>query len=85
MLIGDSHNSFSADSSSEATTLIAFDPTHHRRVNHNYITVAVGRDFADVTSTSGVFSGSATGKLHWSKQAEAIESPGSAQAEGAAA
>jgi transglutaminase-like putative cysteine protease len=72
-------------SSEQPSELLAFDPTHHRPVNHNYITVAVGRDFADVTSTSGVFSGSATGKLHWSKQAEAIESPGSAQAEGAAA
>ncbi len=65
--------------------LLAFDPTHHRRVNHNYITVAVGRDFADVTSTSGVFSGSATGKLHWSKHAELIEPPGSVHTEGAAA
>jgi transglutaminase-like putative cysteine protease len=74
------------DSSSDRRAgLMAFDPTHHRRVGHNYISVAVGRDFADVTSTSGVFSGSATGKLHWSKQAEAIEPTGSEQAEGAAA
>ena len=72
-------------SSEQPASLIAFDPTHHRRVNHNYITVAVGRDFADVTSTSGVFSGPATGKLHWSKQAELIEAPGSAHTEGAAA
>ena len=48
---------------------VAYDPTHHRRAGLNYITVAVGRDFADVTPTSGVFSGAATGKLHWSKQA----------------
>ena len=72
-------------SADQPAGLMAFDPTHHRRVGHNYITVAVGRDFGDVTSTSGVFSGSATGKLHWSKQAEAIEQPGAAQAEGAAA
>ncbi|MCA1644585.1 MAG: transglutaminase family protein [Chloroflexi bacterium] len=65
--------------------VLAFDPTHHRRVGQNYITVAVGRDFADVTSTSGVFSGAATGKLHWSKQAEVIEEPGSTQSAGAAA
>ena len=51
------------------STSVAYDPTHHRRAGLNYITVATGRDFADVTSTSGVFSGSATGKLHWSKQA----------------
>jgi transglutaminase-like putative cysteine protease len=72
------------DSSSDQPGLMAFDPTHHRRVGHTYIVVAVGRDFSDVTSTSGVFSGPATGKLHWSKQAEAIAPPG-AQAEGAAA
>jgi transglutaminase-like putative cysteine protease len=72
-------------SSDQPARLLAFDPTHHRRVGQNYITVAVGRDFADVTSTSGVFSGSATGKLHWSKQAEAIDQPGSSRAEGAAA
>ena len=37
------------------------------------VTVATGRDFADVTSTSGVFGGTATGKLHWSKQASVLE------------
>jgi transglutaminase-like putative cysteine protease len=72
-------------SSDQEEELLALDPTHHRRVGHNYITVAVGRDFADITSTSGVFSGSATGTLHWSKQAEVIEPTGSEQAEGAAA
>src|SRR6202171_2458279 len=41
-------------------TIVAYDPTHHRRVGLNYITVATGRDFADVTTTSGVFSGSGT-------------------------
>ena len=54
-------------------TVIAYDPTHHRRVNPNYISVASGRDFADVTSTSGVFSGSAIGRLHWNKQARLLE------------
>lgn len=50
-------------------TVLAYDPTHHRRALNDYIVVAVGRDFADVTATSGLFSGAATGKLHWSKQA----------------
>jgi transglutaminase-like putative cysteine protease len=54
-------------------TIVAYDPTHHRRAGLNYITVATGRDFADVTSTSGVFSGTATGKLHWNKQASVLE------------
>ena len=53
--------------------IVAYDPTHHRRAGLNYITVATGRDFADVTSTSGVFSGSAMGRLHWSKQASVLE------------
>jgi transglutaminase-like putative cysteine protease len=52
---------------------LAYDPTHHRRTDAKYITVATGCDFADVTPTSGVFSGAATGKLHWSKRAEQIE------------
>jgi transglutaminase-like putative cysteine protease len=72
-------------SSDQPAAVVAFDPTHHRRVGQNYLTVAVGRDFADVTSTSGVFSGTATGKLHWSKQAEVVEQPASSQSEGAAA
>jgi transglutaminase-like putative cysteine protease len=53
-------------------TIVAYDPTHHRRAGQNYITVATGHDFADVTTTSGVFSGSATGKLHWSKQSSVL-------------
>ena len=40
--------------------VIAYDPTHGRRARLDYVTVAVGRDFADVTPTSGVFSGAAT-------------------------
>lgn len=54
-------------------SVVAFDPTHHRRAEKNYITVATGRDFADVTPTSGVFSGAATGRLHWNKQAQILE------------
>jgi transglutaminase-like putative cysteine protease len=50
--------------------VIAYDPTHHRRAGLNYITVAVGRDYADVAPTSGTFVGPAAGKLTASKQAE---------------
>ena len=53
-------------------SIVAYDPTHHRRAGRNYIVVATGRDFADVTSTSGTFTGSATGRLHWSKQASVL-------------
>lgn len=53
--------------------VIAYDPTHHRRAGLNYITVAVGRDYADVAPTSGTFMGPATGRLAASKQAEIVE------------
>ena len=33
----------------------AFDPTHRRRTNLDYVFIAAGRDFADVTPTSGRF------------------------------
>jgi hypothetical protein len=59
---------------------LAYDPTHHRRADAKYITVATGRDFADVTPTSGVFSGAATGRLHWSKEAVLLENAAEAAA-----
>ena len=52
--------------------VIAFDPTHQRRAGLNYITVAVGRDYADVAPTSGTFVGPAAGRLSASKQAEIV-------------
>jgi transglutaminase-like putative cysteine protease len=64
---------------------VTYDPTHHRRARLDYLTVAVGRDFADVTMTSGVFTGAATGRLHWSKQAELIQVRPSEAEKGAAA
>lgn len=53
--------------------VIAYDPTHHRRTRMDYITVATGRDFADVTPTSGTYGGPALGKLASTKQAEILE------------
>lgn len=65
--------------------VVAYDPTHHRRAGLDYVTVAVGRDFADVTMTSGVFTGAASGRLHWSKHADVVQvRPAEAEA-GAAA
>ena len=52
--------------------VMAFDPTHRRRAGLNYITVAVGRDYADVAPTSGTFVGPASGRLSASKQAEIV-------------
>jgi len=53
--------------------VIAYDPTHGRKTRMDYLTVAVGRDFGDVSPTSGTFSGPALGKLSASKKAEIVE------------
>jgi transglutaminase-like putative cysteine protease len=45
------------------TLAIAFDPTHERRAERGYFTVAVGRDYADVAPTSGTFEGIGPGVL----------------------
>jgi transglutaminase-like putative cysteine protease len=47
----------------------AYDPTHGRRVGLSYITVATGRDYADVPPTSGRFTAPYGGVLAASKQA----------------
>ena len=63
-----------ADPNSPAEVdVIAYDPTHHRRARMDYITVATGRDFADVTPTSGTYGGPALGRLAYTKQAEIVE------------
>jgi len=43
--------------------VIAFDPTHDRVGTMKYIVVAVGRDYADVAPTSGVFTAQFAGEL----------------------
>lgn len=47
---------------------LALDPTHDRPAADGYLTVAVGRDYADVSPTSGTFSGRAFGALTVSKR-----------------
>jgi transglutaminase-like putative cysteine protease len=42
---------------------VPFDPTHGRQVGPSYLTVAVGRDYADVAPTYGTFQGSSQGCL----------------------
>jgi transglutaminase-like putative cysteine protease len=53
--------------------VIAYDPTHRRRARLDYVTVAVGRDYADVAPTSGVFRGSASGTLSASRAARVVD------------
>jgi transglutaminase-like putative cysteine protease len=49
----------------------AWDPTHCRRTDDSYITVAVGRDYRDVAPMSGTFDGDARGSLSVRKNARA--------------
>jgi transglutaminase-like putative cysteine protease len=49
----------------------AWDPTHCRRTDDSYITVAVGRDYRDVAPMSGTFDGDAHGSLTVRKHARA--------------
>jgi transglutaminase-like putative cysteine protease len=45
------------------TVAVAFDPTHERRAERGYFTVAIGRDYADVAPTAGTFEGRTRGVL----------------------
>lgn len=49
---------------------VAFDPTHDRRAQGGYLTVAIGRDYADVAPTSGRFHGESAGVLRTTKTLE---------------
>jgi transglutaminase-like putative cysteine protease len=49
--------------------LFAFDPTNNRHPHLGYITVAVGRDYRDVSPTSGSFIAPYSGQLTCSKRA----------------
>lgn len=48
---------------------VAVDPTNGCRAGSRHLPVAVGRDYADVAPTSGVYSGAARGRLTWVKRA----------------
>jgi transglutaminase-like putative cysteine protease len=47
----------------EGAVAVAFDPCNGRRAGSGYVTVATGRDYADVAPTSGSYEGKATGRL----------------------
>lgn len=54
------------------TIAAPFDPTHGIRPGFNYVTVAIGRDYRDVTPTSGQFWAPYTGELSATKLAGAL-------------
>ena len=47
---------------------VPFDPTHGRQAGTSYVTVAVGRDYADVAPTYGTFLGAGQGTLSTRKR-----------------
>jgi transglutaminase-like putative cysteine protease len=49
-------------------TVIAYDPTHGNRVDMRYVVIAVGRDYADVAPTSGVYTAPYSGELTATKR-----------------
>ena len=51
----------------------AFDPTHGRRADLTYLTVAVGRDYGDVAPTSGSYRAGHGGSLSARKEARVVE------------
>ena len=42
---------------------VAFDPCNGRRTDGGYVTVATGRDYGDVSPTSGSYVGTSRGRL----------------------
>lgn len=52
---------------------IAFDPTHGNLVTEQYVTVAVGRSYADVPPNRGVYRGEAKEKINVSVSMERLE------------
>jgi len=55
---------------SSSFTAVAFDPTNARRAGSRYLTVAVGRDYADVAPTHGTYHGPPGGCLTTCKSLE---------------
>ena len=53
-----------------ALVAVAFDPTNNRLAGASYLTVAVGRDYADVAPTHGSYCGPAGGALTTTKTLE---------------
>ncbi len=45
---------------------VPYDPTHQRRCDERYLTVAIGRDYEDIAPTCGYYSGDATNSLDMS-------------------
>jgi transglutaminase-like putative cysteine protease len=54
---------------------VGFDPTNNLVAHHRHIRTAVGRDYADVPPTHGVFRGKTESELYVAVQVEASDKP----------
>jgi len=54
-------------------SVTAFDPTHDRRANLNYVFVAAGRDYADVAPTSGRFVAPYAGRFSTTRRVDVLD------------
>jgi transglutaminase-like putative cysteine protease len=60
-----------------AAMAVPFDPCHGRRTDSRYVTVAVGRDYADVAPTSGSYLGPPGGLLTGARRVGVVSVGGS--------
>jgi len=51
---------------------ISLDPTHNCQQNANYVRVAVGRDYADVPPTRGIYKGNSEEKMEVTVKVQAV-------------
>ncbi|WP_158841794.1 transglutaminase family protein [Saccharothrix deserti] len=56
----------------DGAVAVPFDPCHGRRADNGYVTVATGRDYADVAPTSGTYIGAPGGRLSATRQVGVI-------------
>ena len=54
---------------------VGFDPTNHLVAHHRHIRTAVGRDYADVPPTHGIFRGKTQSELYVAVHVEASKQP----------
>ena len=54
---------------------VGFDPTNNLVAHHRHVRAAIGRDYADVPPTHGIFRGSTESELYVAVQVEASEHP----------
>jgi hypothetical protein len=54
---------------------VGFDPTNNLVAHHRHIRTAVGRDYADVPPTHGIFRGKTASELYVAVQVEASHEP----------